>query len=239
MASRQRRDGWDEARAPVISSLLRLCDSPEAGKALLLPPSVADGAVSANLAVLSAPTRAALDRYCGVLYEGLDAASLSPTERRSADRCVLIFSGLFGVLTAGEAVPEYRVPAKAVLPGIGTAASYWRGQLASLLPERLGSGLVVDLRSTDYRAMWQPSKTGVGTNRVATVRVLNRRPSGSLGVISYPSKHHKGRLAAALVRRAAAGSTAHSVDDIVDTWRELGGVGATVRGLSVDLVAGD
>jgi hypothetical protein len=43
-------------------------------------------------------------------------------------------------------------------------------------------------------------------------------------VISYNSKFAKGRLAAALVRRVAAGGTVTDRDDIAAAWATCGGI---------------
>lgn len=192
-----------------------------AAEVLHLPPSVAGDALRANATLDRSPTTTALRRYTGVVYQGLEHARLSPAARRLAGRDVLIFSGLFGVLRASEPVPVYRVPARAVLPGIGLLAAFWRRELAVVMPSLLGRGLVLDLRSSDYAAMWRP--TGELARRVITVRVLNRRPTGGYAVLSHPSKLGKGRLAAAVLERAAAGTALHSVDDVTGAWLECGG----------------
>ena len=58
------------------------------------------------------------------------------------------------------------------------------------MPALLGRGLVVDLRSSDYAAMWRP--------RGDDARPNGRRPGAvalppvARGVVSYPSKFAKG-----------------------------------------------
>jgi cytoplasmic iron level regulating protein YaaA (DUF328/UPF0246 family) len=103
----------------------------------------------------------------------------------------------------------------------------------------LDSELIVDLRSSDYAAMWQPPRASLAADRLVTVRVLSPRPDGSLGVISYPSKYFKGRFAAALLERRVAGVIG-SVDDLAATWIAAGGRDAerrTVRtGVALDLI---
>ena len=75
----------------------------------------------------------AMRRYAGTVYAGLDVADAVARRRRLAGRELLIFSGLFGVLRGAEPVPAYRVPAQAVLPGLGVLASFWRRQLTELI----------------------------------------------------------------------------------------------------------
>lgn len=204
----------------ALATLLRTGDA-AAAAALQLPPGVAAAALAANRAVLTAPTTPALCRYAGVVYDGLDFAHLPAAVQRLAARNLLIFSGLWGVLRGDEAVPDYRVPAKAVLPDLGPVGTYWRGALEEELPGRLGPGLVVDLRSSDYAAMWRPR--GPLAARVVSVRVLSPLPRGGHGVVSYPSKLAKGRLAAMLLTRLAEGRPVESGADVLAAWRSGGG----------------
>jgi uncharacterized protein len=53
---------------------------------------------------------------------------------------------------------------------------------------------------------------------VLNVRVLSPAPRGGHAVISYNSKFAKGRLAAALIRRRAAGHPVDTADDVAAAW---------------------
>jgi cytoplasmic iron level regulating protein YaaA (DUF328/UPF0246 family) len=200
----------------ALQQLLATATPPTAAEALLLPAGVAADALATNAAVLDSPTTPALRRYAGVVYDGLGYAELTPAEQRVAGRSCWVFSGLFGVVRGDEPVPEYRVPAKAVLPAVGGAGTYWRPVLSELLPDLLRRGLIVDLRSSDYAAMWRPDPATA--KRVVGVRVLSPAPRGGHAVISYNSKFAKGRLIAELVRRVAAGGTVRTVDDVAEAW---------------------
>lgn len=231
----------DEVRLSVLNSLARLLTTSEAATALLLPPSIAEQAISQNRQVINSATMPAMRRYTGVVYDGLDIDRLSAAAQTLAGRQLMIFSGLFGILRGAEPVPAYRVPAKASLPDIGIAGSFWRPRLAELLPPMLGrSGLVLDLRSTDYAAMWQAAPQSGIADRLLTVRVLTAKQDGRLAVISYTSKLAKGQLAAALLERSAAGQPVRCANDIADVWAGLGGRDALPRptraGLALDLI---
>lgn len=212
-------------RADALDALATLVagDPDRAAEALLLPRGVAAAALEVDARVRDSPTTPALRRYAGVVYDGLDAATLSAAEQRLAGRSMLIFSGLFGVVRGDEAVPEYRVPGRAVLPGLGVASTFWRRHLQAALREVLRRGLVVDLRSGDYAAMWRPERDVAP--RTITVRVLSRTPRGGHAVVSYTSKLAKGRLARALVQRAAAGGTVTAIADVIAAWDRAGGAG--------------
>jgi cytoplasmic iron level regulating protein YaaA (DUF328/UPF0246 family) len=219
--------GADRERVLDALATLVRARPDQAAAALLLPPAVMADALAANAGVRAAPTLPALRRYQGVVYDGFDFAALSAREQRLAARSVWVFSGLFGVVRGDEAVPHYRVPAKAVLPGIGVAGTYWRPRLDLALPQLLrGRGPVIDLRSSDYAAMWRPR--GELADRTISVRVLSPLPTGGTGVVSYPSKFAKGLLAAALVRRAADGAPVTSIEDVAAAWLTAGGPDAEI-----------
>jgi len=203
-------------------------DAKSAATALLLPSGVAASALAVNSRVASSPTAKALMRYAGTVYDGLGYASLEPAAQRVAARSVYVFSGLFGVVRGDELVPDYRVPAKASLPGIGVAGTAWRPVLDDALPPLLGKGLIVDLRSSDYAAMWRPR--GAIAGRTITVRVLSPLPGGGLGVVSYPSKYAKGRLAAALAQAVARKQTVQTIEDVAALWTGVTGHRAEVTG---------
>lgn len=232
------------ARQAVAEALLTLAAGPPeaAAAALLLPAGVRDGALAANRAVLDSPTMPALSRYAGVVYDGLGAARLPAGARAAGARHVVVFSGLLGIVRADEPVPWYRVPAKAALPGVGIAATYWRAVLGPAMTALLGEqpdGLVVDLRSSDYAAMWRPTPSEAP--RVATVRVLTERADGSSAVVSFDSKLGKGRLAQALLRRQARAKAPLAIRDIAAAWATVEPAGrAEVRsgpgGPQIDLI---
>ena len=199
----------------------------------VLPEAVADAAIAANAVVTSSPTLPALDRYDGVVYAGLEVATMTGAQRCGAEEQVLIFSGLFGVLGGAERIPDYRVPAASKLARIGLAGSSWRPVLARALPARLDAGLLVDLRSTDYATMWRAP-----SDRPAlSVRILTEMPDGRLMVVSFVSKLAKGRLARALVDRSAAGETARTAADLARAWVEAG-LGRPAPGQPLDSTAG-
>lgn len=210
-----------------------------AATAFALPPAVAALAIQANSTVLTSATVAALDRYRGTVYDALDVDTLSPSARACADASVLIFSGLFGVVAASEQVPGYRVPAAAVLPRIGGVGASWRAVLAAELPRLLADDVAIDLRSTDYTAMWRPSSAGTEYSVIA-VRMLSRRPDARLAVTSFFSKRGKGQLARALIQRSTAGGPVRSAQDVADTWMDAGlGEISAIGPTSVDLVTAD
>jgi uncharacterized protein len=201
-----------EARTTVLDTLTELCatDAATAATTLGLTPGLA-GEVGRNATLRSAAAAPASRVYTGVLYEALDFPTLPGPARSRLTRGVLVASGLFGVVGLGDAIPAYRCPINVTLPGLGGLAAFWRGALTPVL-DQARDGLVLDLRSGAYSAMWPAH-----TNRAAVVRVLHER-AGTRTVVSHFNKATKGRLLRDL---ALAGSLPARPAALVEALRDL------------------
>lgn len=202
------RDELGRTRRRVLSEVANLTrrDPDLAAAALKVPAGAVPEAVGWNRDVLVSPTRPALERYAGVVFAALDPATLTAAQLGTASRSVRIFSGGFGVVRGDEPVPAYRIPAAARLPGVGGLTALWKPVLRNVVAEDVGNNFVVDLRSSDYAALWTPPAEL--RDQVLTVRVLTRRRTARgvvESVISYNSKHVKGLLARSLVVAATRG----------------------------------
>lgn len=201
------------ARRAVLEALVGLCRTrADAAEVLGLGPTQI-GEVDHNAAILDAPAARADRVYSGVLYDALDAASLTGAAKRRASTQLLIASALFGWVRPSDRIPSYRLSGDTRLPGLGSVSGHWRRELAGWSG---GTGLLVDLRSQQYAAFW---RTGVAmADQVATVRVLQER-AGRRTVVSHFNKATKGRLVRALlIDGARPGSPA----DLAQVWRRLG-----------------
>lgn len=189
-------------RAHVLDALVRLAADPPASMAVLgLGPKQADEAAhNADLRVT--PTAEALDRYTGVLYEALGAATFTRAQRARVNARVAIGSALFGVVRAADRIPRYRLSAGSVLPQVGGLRAQWRPVLGPALSNI--DGLVVDLRSAAYAALG-PVEGAV------TATVLTERADGSRGVVSHFNKALKGLLARSLTLSRAEPTDARGV----------------------------
>src|SRR5699024_3271247 len=198
-------------------ALIDLCSNdPEAASAALgLGPTQAD-AIERNAALLTAPTARADRIYTGVLYEALDLGSLDAAAKRRATRRVAVVSGLFGLVRAGDRIPVYRLSGDVRLPGLGSVASTWRPELTPVVPDLVGRGLLVDLRSQTYSGFFRPDDRLA--QRTATVRVLHEH-DGERKVVSHFNKATKGRIVRALLDSGADPRTPAA---FADALRDLG-----------------
>ncbi len=163
------------ARANASSMRSSICARvPGAAAVLGLGPTQA-GEVALNAAIRSAPTRPASALYTGVIYEALGIETLPAAAKGWLRRTTVIFSGLWGAVRLGDRIPAYRCAVGVNLPGLGGLGTYWRRAMSDALTEAAGDGLVVDLRSGAYAAMWAPQRNVVGV-RVLHERVVDGSP---------------------------------------------------------------
>jgi cytoplasmic iron level regulating protein YaaA (DUF328/UPF0246 family) len=181
-------------REAVVDALVALsADEDAAARVLKLGPKQL-GEVAVNAALRTAPTMPAVDRYTGVLYDALDAASLSPAARRWLGAHVLVHSAPFGPVGALDAIPAYRLGAGTSLPGVHPLRRLWAGAVSGALETR-DPRFVLDLRSEAYVALG-PVPAGIPSRYV---RVVDEGPDGAVRALNHFNKHAKG----ALVRRLA------------------------------------
>jgi len=227
-----------DARKRVLHSLVGLCrDEPDRAMAVLGLSTAQAELVGRNARLESAPTARADRIYTGVLYDALDAGSLSAAARRRAATRVVVTSSLFGLVRPGDRIPAYRLSGDAVLPDLGPVAGVWRDALGPAVEEALGRGLLVDLRSSTYAAFWRPPAP-LGP-RVATVRVLHE-VGGQRKVVSHFNKATKGRIVRALLEDGADPRTPAA---LAAALRDLGWTvelgDATRKGTQLDVVVAE
>jgi cytoplasmic iron level regulating protein YaaA (DUF328/UPF0246 family) len=176
----------------VVNAVVELSRDPEAAiRALKLGPK-GHGEVALNTAVRRSATLPAIDRYTGVLYDALDARSLSPEARRFADGHVVIQSALFGPVGALDPIPAYRLSHSSRLPGLRLTPTWAEAAGAAL--ERVG-GLVVDLRSEGYAELG-PVRA---PDRVVYIRVVALDGDGRRRALNHFNKKTKGLFTRAVL----------------------------------------
>jgi uncharacterized protein len=208
------------ARARVLDALMALSsgDEDRASEVLGLSPGLR-GELARNTVLRTAGALPAGELYTGVLYDALELSTLSLDAYARAARSLLVFSGLWGAVRITDRIPPYRCSGGVKLPPVGALGTFWRTEAASVLPAVAGDGLVLDLRSAAYAALWRP--TGAVAGRTATVRVLHEREVGGVvkrTVVSHFNKATKGRIVRALLE---SGSQPESPTELAAALRDL------------------
>src|SRR5215213_1460969 len=195
-------------RETLVGELVELAaDKASCRRALDISASQ-DAEIERNSELRSAPTRPAINRYTGVLYEALDIESLRGSAAVRARARLAVGSALFGLLRADDAVPAYRLSATSKLPGQPTLAARWRPLLEPVLADIATHEVVADLRSGSYAALGK-------LPGAVKVDVLAEHPDGRRTVVSHFNKAHKGRLARALATTRSEPDDAAKVAGVV------------------------
>jgi uncharacterized protein len=181
-------------RTEIAEALVKLADDVPASRVALGLSPAQDAEIARNAELWSSPTRPALERYTGVLYDALDVGAMTRAQRARAGQRLAVGSALFGLVRGEDPIPAYRLSAGSALPGLPTLRALWRPALSPVLAA-VGD-LVVDLRSGSYAAL-APVPGAV------TLDVLSERPDGSRSVVSHFNKAHKGRVARLLALTSA------------------------------------
>ena len=187
-------------RTAAIAALLRLSRSAEQSMSALKLGPTQRFEIDRNRALRHAPVMPAIERYTGVIFDALDAATLAADARAFAGQHLAIGSALFGLLRAGDPIPAYRLSHSSRLPGLSLGA-HWRAAVAAELAQQ--PGLILDLRSEAYAAL------GRAPGGSFYVRVLSEGADGRRTALSHFNKHAKGEftrrvLQSGMVHRDAA-----------------------------------
>lgn len=160
----------------------------------------------------------AIDRYTGVLFDALDARSLSAASRRWLGEHVWIHSAPLGPVGALDALPTYRLAAGTSLPGLPALRGHWAEATSAAIAEADPS-FVLDLRSEAYVALGPvPSAVSSAYVRVVTAhgRALNHFNKKSKGLLVRAIAEDRPRvsslrgLRAWAQKRGSSSATAHS-----------------------------
>jgi cytoplasmic iron level regulating protein YaaA (DUF328/UPF0246 family) len=138
----------DKTRKLLQLALIEICKSPTiAAKALKLGPKQL-GEIAVNLDLANPKCLPALDRYTGTLYDALKDGGVTAGMRTRAKKAVFIQSSLFGLISAGDEIPNYRLSASSKLPGMNLK-SLWQEAHEALWP-KFSKEIVIDMRSNSY-----------------------------------------------------------------------------------------
>jgi len=196
--------GLNPARDKIYAALAKVSAKPRVGpRTLKLTPKQL-GDLEVNLAVQTAPTMRALERYTGTLYDAIHGGvsgsdePLSDAAWRRAKESVLIQSSLFGLIPATDLIPNYRLGASVALPG-APLKSVWPAAHEPIF-RRLNQGLIVDLRSKAYVAL-APIPVDVPS---VWVEVVSRESDGQLRALNHFNKRAKGLFIRAVLNSESA-----------------------------------
>jgi len=127
-------EGKLESIHPVTRELLSRVAGADSKKLYGLKGKALEDAIETNKQVLSSGLLPAIERYKGVVYQGIDFDSLDNKEL--FDERVRIVSGLFGLVRPSQQIPNYRLKIDKL-----DAAKLWK----PVISEELKGCFVIDL----------------------------------------------------------------------------------------------
>jgi cytoplasmic iron level regulating protein YaaA (DUF328/UPF0246 family) len=219
----------NEARDLVLEDLLRLCKSkPKAAKVLKLSPKQM-GEIDLNLAIKTAPTMPAYERYEGTLYKAIKTATFTSHEIEMMRSHVLMQSALFGLISATDRIPWYRLSAGTVLPKINLKKIWKEHQPAAWA--RLVDLPIIDLRSKAYVDL-APIPEEIDSYWVEVVAEDNK---GQRKALNHFNKTAKGEFVGAFVRAKTAPVTLTQLKAVA----KKAGLGLEVEGKIIYLITSE
>jgi len=200
-------------RRTAVAALKKLSHNLAASTAALgLGPTQAFE-VDRNRALETSPVMPAIDRYTGVLFDGIAAETLTPAQRDWVIEHVLINSALFGLVGAGDDIPAYRLSHDSRLPEL-PLKRHWRAANAAVLAAT--PGLILDLRSESYAALG-PLPVHDDAHYL---RVVTQTASGQKKALTHFNKKGKG----VFVRELAEAGLDHESADSLLEWAASAGI---------------
>jgi cytoplasmic iron level regulating protein YaaA (DUF328/UPF0246 family) len=166
-----------------------------------------------NQTLLTSKTAPAWQIYSGVLFEALDAESLTAPQLKKLCKLTYVQSALFGLVSFCDLIPAYRLSGDSVLPKIGSLPKFWGSVCTALLAQE--SELIIDLRSGTYTKL---GPLPVGQTSVVP-KILQRMKSGPPKIVSHHNKATKGRILRELVQSKTKVKT---IDDLAKVISALG-----------------
>lgn len=198
-------------RSATLDALIDLAADEEASRRVLKLSARQAGDIAHNRRLRTAPTMPAVDRYTGVLFDALDAATLSTASRRWLGEHVWIHSAPLGPIGALDALPAYRLSAGTSVPGLPALRRHWAEATSSAIAST-EPAFVLDLRSEAYVALGPvPATVSSRYIRVVTEhgRALNHFNKKSKGLLVRALAEDRPRIASP--RAFLAWATRHDI----------------------------
>lgn len=182
---------------------------------------------------------AAIDVFVGDIYSGLRTQEWSQADRQYAHGHLLILSGLYGALRAGDGIVPYRLEMGYKLPGGESLYRYWGQQIAAILPPTMKT--IINVSAVEYtKAILPYTDAPVVTPRFLTISPKTGKPT----FVTVHAKIARGAFARWLILervsniRDISGFTdlgyeynrdLSTPDQPVFVCQEFGGLGLSVR----------
>ena len=219
----------NEARDQILDALIKICkNKAEATKVLKLS-AKQQGDRELNLAIRQAPTMPAYERYEGTLYKAIGIDTFTKHEVELMRGNVLIQSALFGLISATDRIPWYRLSANTALPKVSLKKVWREHQDAAY--NRLVDMPIIDLRSKAYVDL-APIPEHLDSY---WVEVVAEDSKGQRRALNHFNKTAKGEFVGAFVRAKTPPKTLTQLKAVA----KKAGLGLEVEGKTIYLITSE
>lgn len=186
------------SRESVLAALHELSQNIDEAAIKLKTGARSKELIKNNLVLKYSPTLPAIKRYTGVLFDAIEYETLATQEREWINKNVYIQSALFGLISAADLIPNYRISADSKLKIEGqTLKKLWVAAHKNISADKtFTNNLVLDMRSKSYAAL-APLENSY------TLEVLTRNESGEVRALNHFNKAAKGALVKLLAQTYA------------------------------------
>lgn len=219
----------NEARDQVLGDLLKLCKNKAEAERVLKLSKKQLGEIDFNLAIKTAPTMPAYQRYEGTLYKAIGVDTFTSHEVEQVREHVLMQSALFGLISATDRIPWYRLSAGTVLPKVSLKKVWKDHQDAAWA--RLVDFPIIDLRSKAYVDL-APIPRELDSY---WVEVVAEDSNGQRKALNHFNKTAKGEFVGAFVRAKTAPKTITQLKAVA----KKAGLGLEVDGKTLYLITSE
>ena len=128
------------------------------------------------------PTMKAINRYDGVAFDYLEYTKLNSSEQSYIDKNVLIFSNLFGPISSGDLIPDYKLKQGETFDNI-KIEKFYNENFSSILDETLKDEDIIDLRAGFYEKFYKIKKPYTTMKFIKDGKVVSHWAKAYRGVI--------------------------------------------------------
>ena len=128
------------------------------------------------------PTMKAINRYDGVAFDYLEYTKLNSSEQSYIDKNVLIFSNLFGPISSGDLIPEYKLQQVETFDNV-KIEKFYNENFSAILDETLKDEDLIDLRAGFYEKFYKIKKPYTTMKFIKEGKVVSHWAKAYRGVI--------------------------------------------------------
>lgn len=138
--------------------------------------------VTYQVDIFSQPVMPAIERYSGVAYEYLDYHTLTDEQQKYLKTNTIIFSNLYGPLTGGDNIANYKVKQGNRIVDIATE-TFYREAFSVQIDNLLHNHEILDLRAGYYEKFYKMTQPYTTLKFIKNGKVLSHWAKAYRGIV--------------------------------------------------------